>query len=172
MLMGVGTAQQPASTSTNDCEQERLEQSIMMMMNQFGWATGQACDTVMTAETEDGEIRITGDVSPGETVTITLTDGLADADVTVDGEPVAPTDVDGEIEVVVPDNGELIIVVESEHADHTISLAGNETSTEVSSSISSSTSSTTSSGSSTTVSTSTNTSTTSTTSTSTSSDST
>lgn len=30
----------------------------------------------MTTETEDGEVHVTGDVSPGETVTITLTDGL------------------------------------------------------------------------------------------------
>lgn len=125
------------SASTDDCER-----------------TGQECSTVITAETEDGEITVTGDVSPGETVTITLTDGLANADVTVNGEPVASTDADGEFDVVVPEDGEVTIVVEAEHAEHEISLAGNETGTEVQSSTSNSGSSTSTSTSTSTTSTS------------------
>lgn len=162
VMIGAGTAQ---STSVGDCEtedwdQDALDESITRMLDRFGWETGetgQADDvvmttdeTVMTAETEDGTVHVTGDVSPGETVTITLTDGLADADVTVNGEPVAPTDADGEIEVVVPEDGEVTIVIEAEHSDHEIALAGSETGTEVRSSTSSSESSTTSSVSSTT----------------------
>ena len=123
---------------------------VASIMIGVGTAQDPADGIVMTAETEDGEITITGDVSPGETVTITLTGELTDAKVTVNDEPVTLTDADGEIQVTVPDNGELTIVIESEQADHEIYLAGSETGTEVRSSISSSTSSTTSSGSSTT----------------------
>ena len=85
-----------------------------------------------TTEIGGGEIHVTGDVSPGETVTITRTDGLVDADVTVNGESVAPTEADGEIEVI-----------ESEQANHNISHTGSETGTEMRSSTSSSESSTT-----------------------------
>ncbi|WP_336365274.1 hypothetical protein [Halalkalicoccus salilacus] len=94
-----------------------------------------------TTEIGGGEIHVTGDVSPGETVTITLTDGLVDADVTVNGESVAPTEADREIEVIVPENGEVMVLIESEQADHDISLTGSETGTEVKSSTSSSESS-------------------------------
>lgn len=168
IMIGAGSAQSASigDCETEDCEQDTVDESIARMVDRLGGEAGQegdavmtADETVMTTETEDGEVHVTGDVSPGETVTITLTDGLVDADVTVNGEPVAPTDADGEIEVVVPDDGEVTIVVESKQADHEISLGGSETGTEVSSSTSSSESSTTSSGSSTTVSTSTSTST-------------
>ena len=160
-MLSVGAAQSSTSMSINDCkqnEQDDLEWSISMMMERFGWETGQVCDTVMTTETGDGKIHVTGDVSPGETVMITLIDGLADADVTVNGEPVAPTDVNGEIEVMVPDDGELTIIVEAEQSDHEIILTGSETDTSVSSSVSSSSSSSSSTTVSTTTSTSTSTS--------------
>lgn len=168
VMIGGGTAQSTSvgDCETEDCDQDALDESITRMLDRFGRETGQTDnvvmttdETVMTAETEDGTVHVTGDVSPGETVTITLTDGLADADVTVNGEPVAPTDADGEIEVIVPEDGEVTILIEAEHSNHEIALAGSETGTEVRSSTSSSDSSTTSTKSSTTVSTSTSTST-------------
>lgn len=166
VIIGTGSAQ---STSVNeceaeDCEQDSVDESLTRMLDRFGWETGSegeevmtADETVLTTETEDGEIRVTGDVSPGETVMITLPDGLADADVVVNGESATPTDVNGNIEVIVPEDGEVTIVIETEQADHEIDLNGSETDTEVSTSTSSE-SSTSRSGSSTTVSTSTNTS--------------
>lgn len=167
VMIGAGSAHSASvdDCETEDCEQDTLDESITRIVDRLGGETGQggemgmtADETVMTTETEDGEIYVTGDVSPGETITITLTDGLADADVTVNGEPVAPSEANGDIEVIVPDDGEVTIVIESKHADHEITLAGSETGTEVSSSTSSSESPTTSTESSTTVSTSTSTS--------------
>ena len=168
VMIGAGSVQSVSADDceTEDCNQDILNESITTMMDRLGGGTEQEGDgemtaekTVMTTETEAGNISVTGDVSPGETVTITLTDGLADADVTVNGEPVSPSEVDGDIEVIVPEDGEVTIVVESKQADHEISVAGSETGTEVSSSTSSSESSTTSTESSTSESMSTSTST-------------
>lgn len=148
---------------TEDCEQDSIDESLTRMLDRFGWETRSegekvmtADKTVLTTETEDGEIRVTGDVSPDETVMITLPDGLADADVVVNGESATPTGVNGNIEVIVED-GEVTIVIETKQADHEIDLNGSETDTEVSTSTSSE-SSTSRSGSSTIVSTSTSTS--------------
>lgn len=51
---------------------------------------------------------------------ITLSDGFADADVTVNGGRVAPRDVTGGIEVIMPEDGAVRIVVESEQAMRSI----------------------------------------------------
>lgn len=166
VIIGTGSAQSASvnECETEDCEQDSIDESLTKMLDRFGWETGSegekvmtADETVLTTETEDGEIRVTGDVSPGETVMITLPDGLADADVVVNGESATPTDVNGNIEVIVPEDGEVTIVIETEQADHEIDLNGSETDTEVSTSTSSE-SATSRSGSSTTVSTSTSTS--------------
>lgn len=152
VISGAGSAQSASvdDCETEDCQQDALDESITRMMDRIGWETEQKDDrmmstdkTVITTETEDGEIHVTGDVSPGETITILLPDGIAETDVIVNGEPVAPTDADGEIEVTVPEDGEVTIVIESEQVDHEISLTGSETSTEVSSSTVSTASSTT-----------------------------
>lgn len=146
VIIGTGSAQSASvnECETENCERDSIDESITRMLDRFGWETGSegdkgmaADETVLTTETEDGEIDVTGDVSPGETVTITLTDGLADADVVVNGESAAPTDVNGNIEVIVPEDGEVTIVIETEQADHEINLDGSETDTEVSTSTSS-----------------------------------
>lgn len=172
VIIGTGSAQSAslAECKTENCERDSMDDSLTRMVDRFGWEAGSegdrgmaADETVLTTETADGEVRVTGDVSPGETVTITLTDGLADADVVVNGESAAPTDVNGSIEVTVPEDGEVTIVIETEQADHEIDLDGTESSTEMSTSTSSesstsrSGSSTVSTDSSTTTNTSTNT---------------
>ena len=107
---------------------------MTMILDQFGWETEEKCSTVITAETENGKIRIAGDVSPGEAVTITATNGFADTDITVNGDSINPTDADKQVKIVVPDDGELTIVVEPEHAKHKIHLTESETGMAVSSS--------------------------------------
>lgn len=107
VIIGTGSAQSASvnECETEDCEQDSIDESLTRMLDRFGWETRSegekvmtADKTVLTTETEDGEIRVTGDASPGETVMITLPDGLADADVVVNGESATPTGVNGNIE--------------------------------------------------------------------------
>lgn len=150
VMIGSGSAQSASmgECETEDCEQHPIDESLTRMLDQFNWGTESEDDRVMSAdkmilttETENGKIHVIGDVSPDETVTIILTDGLANADVRVNGEPVAPTDAGGDIEVIVPEDGEVTIVIESKQADHEIYLDGSETGTDVSTSTSSKSSS-------------------------------